>query len=558
MKIKKFDFKYSSLEEIKNLDTKTKKYGTNWPIVYILSNEKKAYIGETLSAYNRIKQHLNDPSRKGFKNISIIIDDEFNKSAILDIEAFLIKYISAEKKLDNLNSGLYNYDYYEKIKYVAKFNTLWNLLKREGLVKRRLIDIESSDFFAYSPYKVLTTDQMMAVEQIISTMKKAIKNDEPMTFIINGSVGTGKTVLAIYLMKLLKTPSEVRFGEKEEDIEIDFEYLKKIDNLKTAMVVPQQSLRKTIKNVFSQVTNLKSSDVIKPYDVSKNKYDVLIVDEAHRLQRPIDLGQKYNAYHQHINEMGLSDNSTELDWIMNQSKYQILFYDKDQMIRPTDIRSTTFYNSLKTRKVEIISLQTQMRVNAEEDYVGYIKKIFNANCEHKEKFSNYEFYLFDDITKMRKLIIEKNNNHEEGEYARLVAGYAWNWKSKEDETGKIYDIEICNEKMRWNHTYIDWINSKDSINEVGCIHTVQGYDLNYCGVIIGPEIDYDFSENKIVIYKNRYKDNAGKKNVESDKELLQYIVNIYQVLLTRGIKGTYVYACNENMKKYLKKFIENK
>ena len=557
MRIKKFPFKSSSLSDIKHMDTAAIKYGTNWPVVYILNNESKAYVGETLSAYKRTKQHLDNPQRKGFEDISIILDEEFNKSAILDIEAFLIKYMSADRKLDNLNDGLYNYDYYEKAKYVAKFEPLWNILKSRGLVKGRLIDIECSDFFAYSPYKVLTLDQMMAVEEIIAGLKEAIKNNESITFIVNGSAGTGKTVLATYLMKLLKTPSEVRFGEEEADIEIDFDYFKTIDGLKTAMVVPQQSLRKTISKVFSKVSNLKSSDVIKPYDVPKQKYDLLIVDEAHRLQRPIDLGQKYNAYHQHIKKMGLDDNSTELDWIMKQSKYQILFFDEDQSVRPTDIRSSSFYDVLKDRKVKVIPLRTQMRVNADEDYVGYIKRIFYNQNVSKEEFSNYEFKLYDSFSKMRKDIIKRNNENEGNGYARIVAGYAWNWISKNDETEKLYDIQIENEKMRWNHTYIDWINSPNSINEVGCIHTVQGYDLNYCGVIIGPEIDYDFENNRIVIDKSKYKDVAGKKHLDNDKELLQYIINIYTVLLTRGIKGTYVYVCNENMKKYLKKYINN-
>lgn len=557
MRIKKFPFKSSSLSDIKHMDTAAIKYGTNWPVVYILNNESKAYVGETLSAYKRTKQHLDNPQRKGFEDISIILDEEFNKSAILDIEAFLIKYMSADRKLDNLNDGLYNYDYYEKAKYVAKFEPLWNILKSRGLVKGRLIDIECSDFFAYSPYKVLTLDQMMAVEEIISGLKEAIKNNESLTFIVNGSAGTGKTVLATYLMKLLKTPSEVRFGEEEADIEIDLEYFKEIDGLKTAMVVPQQSLRKTISKVFSKVSNLKSSDVIKPYDVPKQKYDLLIVDEAHRLQRPIDLGQKYNAYHQHIKKMGLDDNSTELDWIMKQSKYQILFFDEDQSVRPTDIRSSSFYDALKDRKVKVIPLHTQMRVNADEDYVGYVKRIFNNQNECKEEFSNYEFKLYDSFSKMRKDIIKRNKEDEGNGYARIVAGYAWNWISKNDETGNVYDIEIENEKMRWNHTYIDWINSPNSINEVGCIHTVQGYDLNYCGVIIGPEIDYDFEKNRIVIDKSKYKDVTGKKHLDNDEELLQYIINIYTVLLTRGIKGTYVYVCNENMKKYLKKYINN-
>ncbi len=557
MIIKKFTFNKKCLNDIKELDTRSIKYGTNWPVVYILNNDTKAYVGETLSAYNRTKQHLDNPQRKEFKDINIILDEEFNKSAILDIESFLIKYMSADRKLDNLNNGLYNYDYYEKAKYVAKFEPLWNILKSRGLVKGRLIDIECSDFFTYSPYKILTIDQMMAVEEIVAGLKDAIKNNEQITFIVNGGAGTGKTVLATYLMKLLKTPSEVRFGEEESDIEIDLDYFKEIDNLKTAMVVPQQSLRKTIKKVFSNVSNLKSSDVIKPYDVPKQKYDLLIVDEAHRLQRPIDLGQKYNAYYQHIKKMGLDDSSTELDWIMEQSKYQILFYDEDQSVRPTDIRASSLYKILKGRKVKYIPLKTQMRVNAGEDYIEYIKRIFNNCCDEKQAFTNYEFKLYDSFSKMRKEIISKNNSEEGNGYARIVAGYAWNWTSKKDETGRVYDIEIENEKMRWNHTYIDWINSPNSIDEVGCIHTVQGYDLNYCGVIIGPEIDYDFENNKIIINKSLYKDVAGKKHIKNEKELLDYIINIYTVLLTRGIKGTYVYVCNENMRAYLKKYIND-
>lgn len=90
---------------------------------------------------------------------------------------------------------------------------------------------------------------------------------------------------------------------------------------------------------------------------------------------------------------------------------------------------------------------------------------------------------------------------------------------------------------------------------MGCIHTVQGYDLNYCGVIIGPEIDYDFSKNEIIVDKDKYKDTMGKTKLSNEEELRTYIKNIYQVLLTRGIKGTYIYICNKNLREYFKKYI---
>lgn len=402
MRIKQFKYEKSSLPLIEKMDTQKIKYGTDWPVVYILNNSDKAYVGETLCAYKRVSQHLSNPLKTGFENINIILDDEFNKSAILDIEAFLIRYMSADQKLDNLNEGLYDYSYYEKEKYVAKFEPLWNILKNYGLVKGRLIDIENSDFFTYSPYKVLTIDQLMSVEMILHGLKESIKNQEPLTVVISGAPGTGKTILATYLMKLLKTPSEVRFGESEENIELDKELFEMIDNMKISMVVPQQSLRKTISNVFKKVSGLKSSDIIKPYDIPKEKFDILIVDEAHRLQRPINLGQKHNAYHAHVEKMGLPNDSTEMDWIIHQSKYQILFYDEEQTIRPTDIRSDSFYKVLNKRKILALELKTQMRVDAGESYIKYIKQILNCQVDYKQEFKNYDLKIYDNLSKMIK------------------------------------------------------------------------------------------------------------------------------------------------------------
>src|SRR5690606_11217168 len=100
---------------------------------------------------------------------------------------------------------------------------------------------------------------------------------------------------------------------------------------------------------------------------------------------------------------------------------------------------------------------------------------------------DYEIYLFDDIEALVKRIHKKEKSDG---LSRLIAGYAWEWKSQKDE--KAYDIEIDNVKLKWNSITVDWVNSANAINEVGCIHTTQGYDVNYAGIIIGPEIDYDF------------------------------------------------------------------
>ncbi|MFT0279125.1 DUF2075 domain-containing protein [Bacteroides faecis] len=148
---------------------------------------------------------------------------------------------------------------------------------------------------------------------------------------------------------------------------------------------------------------------------------------------------------------------------------------------------------------------------------------------------------------------------------RNMAGYAWPWKTHKMKLSKIqkeglYDIEIENKyevnnahKYIWNTTQRDWINSENSINEIGCIHTTQGYDLNYAGVIIGWEIDYDPINNIITVSKDMYQDAKGKEKVD-EKILRNYIKNIYATLLERGMYGTYIYVCNESLRDYFKRF----
>ena len=133
---------------------------------------------------------------------------------------------------------------------------------------------------------------------------------------------------------------------------------------------------------------------------------------------------------------------------------------------------------------------------------------------------------------------------------RLIAGYGWKWDKKAE-----WNFEIEEIKLKWNSKISNWINSKDSKNEVGCIHTIQGYDLNYAGVIIGPEVTFDEKKNKIKIIKGNYKDRLGHFLTE-EQELEEFIKDIYFVLLTRGIRGTYVYVCDEKLREYFKRYVK--
>ena len=144
----------------------------------------------------------------------------------------------------------------------------------------------------------------------------------------------------------------------------------------------------------------------------------------------------------------------------------------------------------------------------------------------------------------------KHKDKEHG-LCRVVAGYSWKWVSKVDKSLK--DININGTKLQWNTVNEDWVNSKNSIDEVGCIHTIQGYDLNYAGVIFGEEIKYD-PNNGISIDKSKYYDLQGKTALKTEDSLKEYILNIYTTLMTRGIKGTYVYVCDKGLRDYLKQY----
>jgi hypothetical protein len=517
--IKTLPFKKDQFDQIRSYN-----FGQNWPVVYLIEDGREIYIGETINAFGRSNQHYENPQRQKLERIHIVTDEEYNKSAALDIESSLIQYMSAEGtfKLQNSNHGLLNHNYYDRQKYQAKFEIIWQQLKEMFLVKKDLVQIKNSDLFKYSPYKALTSDQLEIVGKLLTEIKLNLKK----TFIVKGGPGTGKTILATYLIKSLKE-------------------LKETKNLEVALVVPMTSLRRTIKKVFRNIKGLSSSMVIGPNEVVDKKYDILIVDEAHRLRQRKNI-TNYRSFDKTNKKLDLDNSGTELDWILKSSHYQILFYDSNQSVRPSDVNSDKFLQLGATE----FELKTQLRIGGGEEsekYIKFIQDLFDLRGTTKEKFYKYDFKIYEDIHEMVADIKQKNIEIELG---RIVSGYAWPWISKNNPNNP--DIEIDGLKLFWNSVNHNWVNSSNAINEVGCIHTVQGYDLNYAGVIIGPELSYDKKDDKFVIYPEKYMDINGRRGVDDPKELEKYIVNIYKTLLTRGIEGTYVFIVDKELREYFK------
>ena len=164
--------------------------------------------------------------------------------------------------------------------------------------------------------------------------------------------------------------------------------------------------------------------------------------------------------------------------------------------------------------------------------------------------------MFDSVVEMRDEI--RKRDHEVG-LSRLVAGFAWPWKTKKDRSA--YDIEVGGLRLRWNQTDVDWVSSPTSSDEVGVIHTIQGYDLNYAGVIIGRDLRYDRQRQRLYFDRGHYFDPTAANNMPrrglrfTDDEVLALVENIYAVLLTRGIRGTYVYVVDEPLRERLRPYL---
>jgi uncharacterized protein len=552
--LKKYNFNKSDIKELE-INTWVKNY---WPMIYILSCGKKklAYIGETTDALARMSTHLNHDAKNKLSSLHLITSYKFNKSATLDIESNLIKYISADGEFNLLNGnlGLSDHIYYQKRElYDEIFRKVWDKLRSEGIAKHSLQYIDNSDVFKYSPYKSLSYDQ----RQGLLTIMQALVDTQTSRLLVEGCAGTGKSILAIFLFKLLNTdPQNFNFQDFGVD-EMQFvDLLKKIKekypNPKMGLVVPVTSFRSTLKKVFKNISGLSPKMIIGANDVTKEKYDILVIDESHHLKKRVNLSG-FKAFDDAAKRINLEPTQTdEMEWALKQSTKVIFFYDPKQSIRPSDVDKSRFDALRNSFTTKVISLVSQFRVRGGASYIDFIGNLLECKLPAQKRFSSktYEFLMFEKFKDFQEKIMRRDDEHG---LSRMASGFAWKWNSK----GKkgIHDIEIEGIKLKWNGVTEDWINSENSAKEVGCIHTTQGYDLNYAGIIFSPEIDYSKKDNAIVVNKNKYFDKNGKNSINDPQELKEYVLNIYKTMMLRGIKGTFIYVCNENLREYFAKHI---
>ena len=525
-------------------------YGKNWPVVYIYYNSNKAYVGETLDAFRRTEEHEKEAQFKEFTNICFFSGMTYNKSVILDIEALLIKYMSAEgeKKLINGNVGVVDHNYFYKEAYAEDFKEIWNVLIKKGIVKKTLLTIENSELFKYSPYKSLNDEQQEAAHIILQKIYEINNASKKSLIQVNGGAGTGKTILAVYLIKLLvdiKNHKEVWMPIDGEEAESIRYLVSKISGIqKIGFVVPMNELRKIMRDkVFPSIDGLSKDMVLAPEDVVESMYDLLVVDEAHRLYQNKHLPQGAQGKFKKVNMKLMGDeyknlpsDLTELDWIIKSSRIQVIFYDSKQSIRTPDIDEKRFKSIVEPHLAYKYELSSQMRCKGGNGYYEYVKKVLRGEKlqpKDHEKIKNYDLKVFDSFNEMNQKIDLMNTDG----LCKIVTGPAWSLNE---------DIVIDGDVYHWAGN-----TSKNAI--IYSIHKTQGFDLNYAGVIFGREIYYDKDNGRIEIDKKALKDNFTKSS--GDEKMREYILDIYLTLMTRGIHGTYVYAMDSALRDYLNQFL---
>ena len=544
----------------------------NWPVVYTISNQTEIYVGETVNVATRLGQHLMSPSKQHLEHVQIINHRKFNKSVCLDLESQLIKYFAADGKhrVLNANAGITEANYFDRETYRESFEELFQSLVEEGMLSRPIPEIVNSNLFKFSPFKSLNSEQALALTGVLEKLIEDIGGRTNESIVIEGDPGTGKTIVAIYLMKLLSDLPRITLAEAAEQESMfsdffNFPTQQLFQNFKMAIVIPQQALRKTISDVFAMTPGLSKSMVMSQFDVgvSDEYFDLIIVDEAHRLGRRANQpSAAQNIKFREINEKLFGQDSleaTQLEWIKAKSKHQVLLLDVAQSIKPADLPILLTEKLIADAKKSNchFPLRSQMRVEGGNDYIDFIGRLLSDSPVRLNSFGPYEFKFCESFEELKQLVDDRERVFG---LSRMLAGYAWDWKSKKDKSA--IDIELEGHKIQWNQTITDWVNSPTSPREMGSIHTIQGYDLNFAGVVIGRDLSYDPISGRIAFQRDSYFDTKGKEDNPklglkfSDSELLAYVINIYRVLLTRGIKGTFLYVVDENLREHLRRSLE--
>lgn len=384
---------------------------------------------------------------------------------------------------------------------------------------------------------VMIDEQKVEYETILYAIKEGINANRKTVYIVKGGPGTGKSVIAINLLANL-----INNG-------VMAQYITKNAAPRAVYKAMLKGKKKAadIDNLFKGSASFK--------DIDESSLQVAIVDEAHRLSTTPD---QYRTSLNQVHE------------IIDATLCSIFFIDEHQRVTTNDGGTIDLIRKYAEQKGAYIyegALESQFRCNGADGYLAWIDNLLEiretANYDGFE--GEYDFRVFDDPAEMQAAIIEKNTVNNK---SRIVAGYCWEWpkEGRFDSSFKDIQIEGFNFGMSWNlGSTSTFAIDKDSVHEAGCIHTTQGLEFDYVGVIIGDDMRYEDGHVVTDLFKRAKSDQslkglkglAKKGSPKAIKEADEIIRNTYRTLMTRGMKGCYVFCTDKALANYLKSCLSN-
>ena len=419
------------------------------------------------------------------------------------------------------------------IKYGDDKETLYMIENGKIRPSKSLQDALSSMLQGNQEF-VMIDDQKLVYETALEMARKSYRDGNKRVLIVKGGPGTGKSVVAINLLVRLTNENMV------------CSYVTKNAAPRSVYATKLSGdFKKTrINNLFKGSGSFVES--------AKNEFDVLIVDEAQRLNAKSGMFQN------------LGEN--QIKEIIHASKFSIFFIDESQKVTLKDIGSVEEiqkYIGQENAESEIMELESQFRCNGSDGYIAWLDDVLEIReTANSDGFDlDYDIKICDTPNEVKGIIFEKNKINNK---ARLLAGYCWEWIKEGKNKSDVFDITISeyNFAMSWNlGNSTTWAIDSESVNEIGCIHTAQGLEFDYVGVIIGNDLRYE--NNKVVTdVTERAKTDQSIKGIykiyQQDFEKAQKIAdeiikNTYRTLMTRGQKGCYIYCTDKNLAEYLKR-----
>jgi DUF2075 family protein/Mrp family chromosome partitioning ATPase len=381
----------------------------------------------------------------------------------------------------------------------------------------------------------LLNEQLVAKNLIWARCRLAIKKKEKYVIIVHGGPGTGKSVIALnVLAEAAQRKLNVRYGCKSKPFT---EGLRKLVGRGAEIMFD---------NLYQFVPSKKK----------ENEIDLLLIDEAHRIEK--------TSNHQYTKPEDRTD-MPQIEQLVRCSKTTVFFIDDRQNVRSSEVGSSALIRNAAGKfgaGLHEVTLETQYRCMGSNDYLQWIESVLGYSDEKIvfSKNDQFDFRIFSSPEEIMKILLQKESAKPNS--ARMTAGFCWPWSSRLDENGELVkDVRIGNFAMPWEtHDKItripkgyvrwyEWAYKPEGIKQVGCIYTAQGFEFDYVGVIIGGDLCFDHKTGKLSSDISSTKDPMLRRSPENFEN---HVRNIYRTLLTRGMKGCFVYFVEKEVEEFFR------